>query len=59
MFRDVPALFATDGVSVDLVRAGEPRLRGGRRSTGGPVAKQAASAARVPLLRRTARLITS
>ena len=33
VFRDVPAaLFAHDGVSPDLVRAGEPRLVRSRRS---------------------------
>ncbi len=44
MFLDAPAaLFATDGVSPDLLRAGEPRLRSTSRDT---VARQPVAAVR-------------
>lgn len=50
MFRDVPALFITDGVPAELVRAGKPRLRSWK-----PVENDVAAdmkPTRVPLLRR-------
>lgn len=54
MFRDVPALFMTDGVPADLVRAGEPRLRGARPDRAVVAAATAPARGRRPLLRRLA-----
>ena len=54
MFRDVPGLFMTDGVPADLVRAGEPRLRGERRVEADTAEATAAVRARRPLLQRLA-----
>lgn len=54
MFRDVPALFMTDGIPADLVRAGEPRLRGARGDRDVQVPATAPSRARRPLLQRLA-----
>jgi hypothetical protein len=58
VFRDASGLFATDGVSPGLVRAGEPRLRTYRvRDTGAP--ERARAASRAPRLRRALRAATS
>lgn len=58
MFRDASALFAAEGVSPDLVRAGEPRLRSfAVRDTATPEPARATS--RAPRLRRALRIATS
>jgi hypothetical protein len=55
--RDSLFLLAADGVSPDLVRAGEPRLRRyTARDTTSPEPVRAAS--RAPLLRRALRVVT-
>lgn len=58
MFRDMPGLFTADGVSADLVRAGEPRLRTyAVRDTA--VLERVRATLRVPRLRRALRTATS
>lgn len=58
MFRDVSGLFATDGVSPGLVRAGEPRLRTYRvRDSAAP--ERARATSRAPRLRRVLRAATT
>jgi hypothetical protein len=59
VFRDAPGLFAAEGVSPDLVRAGEPRLRsyGVRDTAAAPERVRATS--RAPRLRRVLRAATS
>lgn len=58
MFRDAPGLFTADGVSADLVRAGEPRLRTyAVRDTAAP--ERARATSRAPRLRRVLRAATS
>ncbi len=53
-----PVLFSADGVPVDLLRAGEPRLsRASRRRTA--LATAAPVPARPPLLRLAQRLLPS
>lgn len=54
MFRDVSALFITDGVPADLIRAGEPRVREARDGGADAVAATAPARARRPFLRRMA-----
>lgn len=58
MFHDVPALFTTDGVTIDALRAGEPRLRRSRGRSTEPVAATSRVRVRQPLLRRSARVLT-
>jgi hypothetical protein len=58
VFRDVPGLFAADGVSPDLVQAGEPRLRTyAVRDTA--ASERARATSRAPRLRRVLRSATS
>ena len=54
MLRDMSALFVTDGVPADLVRAGEPRVRAARNGGADAAAATAPSRARRALLRRLA-----
>ena len=57
MFRDVPGvLFVQDGVSPDLIRAGEPRLRNHRDQDAAEVREPVR---RPSLLRKLARPVTS
>jgi hypothetical protein len=56
VFPDAPQLFVSDGVHVDLVRGGEPRLRAGRRMRKAAAAVVPAPARRrQPLLTRASR----
>ena len=58
LFRDALVLLSADGVSPDLVRAGEPRLRRySTRSTSVPA--PAGEVTRAPRLRRVLRAATS
>lgn len=59
MFHDVPALFMTDGVPAEVLRAGEPRLRKDRARSTAPVAATSWARLRLPLLRRSIRAVTS
>ncbi|MEX2291595.1 MAG: hypothetical protein WD794_14885 [Mycobacteriales bacterium] len=56
MFADVQGLlFHEDGVSADLVRAGEPRLRRHRGRDTSPALVTSPARSQAPLLRRLAR----